>query len=312
VPALLVSETAQAAVRALLLAGIMLVVGAVLFMARIAPLFDVGSSVNSTVASTAVSAVRRRALHMLRLAVTLVAIALAWRLVQQAAAFADAPSEWTSTVSLVLLQTSWGTGWLVQGAGLVLVAVASGASTRRAGAAWLPLGIGVLALAASPALSGHAIGAPRLVALAVAADTLHVLGAGAWLGTLLVIVVAALPAVSSAAPGTLLAMLDRFSPLALASAGAVVLSGAFASWLHLGALDALWTSPYGRTLLVKLGIVACVAALGAYNWRVVTPRLRATGEGAALRRSALVELSLALLLVVVTALLVATPLPAEM
>jgi len=303
---LLVSETAQAVVRALLLAGIMIVVGATLFAARIVPLFDGPSAPD----------VRRRALRALRLAATLVALALAWRLVQQAAAFADSPAQWMSTVSLVVLRTTWGTGWLVQGAGLVLVLAASGAiaqaPARRSRVAWLPLVVGVVTLAASPALSGHAIGAPRLAALAVVADALHVLGAGAWLGTLLVIVVAALPAVSSTPPGTLLAVLDRFSPLALACAATVALSGVFASWLHLETISALWGSPYGRTLLVKLGIVACVAALGAYNWRVVTPRLRATNDSGSLRRSALVELALAALLVAVTAVLVATPLPAEM
>lgn len=301
---LLVTEAAQAVVRTLLLAGIMMVVGAVSFAARIAPVFAVGSAAGS--------AVRQRAAQALRLAAGIVAVALVGRLIQQAAAFADTPAQWTSTVSVVLLQTTWGTGWLVQSAGLMLVAVASGATKRRSLAGWLPLVTGVLALAASPALSGHAIGAPRLVALAVAADTLHVLGAGAWLGTLLVIVGAALPAVSSAAPGTLSRILDRFSPLALASAGTIAVSGLFAAWLHLETLDALWGSTYGRTLLVKLGIVACVAALGAFNWRVVTPRVRATNDSAALRRSAVVELSLAALLVVVTALLVATPLPADL
>jgi putative copper export protein len=154
------------------------------------------------------------------------------------------------------------------------------------------------------------VGAPRLVPLAVAFDTLHVLGAGSWLGTLFVLVVAAFPAIGRGERTT--AILERFSPLALGSAALVAATGAFASWLHLERLSALWTTPYGRTLLLKLAILGGVAALGAYNWRVVTPRIRASGDGAALRRTALLELTLAAALIVVTAVLVATPLPAEM
>ncbi|MEP7382862.1 MAG: CopD family protein [Gemmatimonadota bacterium] len=300
----LVSAGAQAVARGLVLAGIMVVIGATLFLLRIAPLFA-GDS-------TQAQQVARRTRRLLRLACLVLALAAVWRLVQQSAAFADVPSAWPSMVLLVLTQMAWGTGWGVQMTGLLLAVLASGAATRRRGAI-VPLGIGALILATSPAMMGHAIGAPRLVPLVVFADTLHVLAAGGWLGTLLVVAVAALPLAShAAAPGRAIAILDRFSPIALTSAVLIALTGVFASWMHLETLGALWSSTYGRTLLVKLGILAGVAALGAYNWRVATPALQASGDTRAIRRSALVELTLAALLVAVTAVLVATPLPSEM
>ena len=54
----------------------------------------------------------------------------------------------------------------------------------------------VLALAFTPALSGHAVATS---ALAVVSDGLHVLSAGGWLGTLLLMVVAGLPLLAGTA-----------------------------------------------------------------------------------------------------------------
>lgn len=300
----LVSPPAQAIVRAFLFAGIMIVVGAWCVAVRIAPAFDGDRALAARV--------RVRARRALLLTASVLAAVLAARLVQQAAAFADTPAEWASQLSLVLTKTTWGTGWLVQGAALLLVALASPSAFRYVSPSRAPLGIGALALAVTPALSGHAVGAPRLAPLAVALDTLHVTAAGAWLGTLFVVLVAALPLVRNAAPGIGADLLTRFSSLALASGGVVAATGLFASWLHLETLSALWTTDYGLTLVLKLLVLAAVAALGAYNWRVVTPRVRATGDIGALRRSALAEVALAAALVAVTAVLVATPLPAEL
>lgn len=300
----LVSPAAQATVRALLLGGIMVVVGTWCFLLRIAPAFDGDAA--------AAAGVRARAHRVLLLAVSLLAVVLAWRLVQQAAAFADTPGQWASQLSLVLLGTTWGSGWILQCVALLLVAAGSRGAFRAVGPQRFTLGAGALALAVTPALSGHAVGAPRLAVVAVALDALHVTAAGGWLGTLLLLAVAALPAAGRDAPGIGAELLSRFSLLALASGGIVAVTGLFASWLHLESLPALWTTSYGLALVRKLVILAGVAALGAYNWRVVTPRVRATGDVGALRRSALVELALAVVLVALTAVLVATPLPAEL
>lgn len=301
--AALVSGGAEAIARALSLGGIMAVIGATLFLLRVAPLYA-GDS-------TPALQVARRTRRLLRVACFLIAVAAFWRLVQQSAAFADSPAEWRSMVSLVLFRMSWGTGWGIQVAGLLFAVLSSGVATRRRGAL-VPLGVGAMLLALSPSLMGHAIGAPRLVAEAVLADTVHVMAAGAWLGTLLAIAVAALPPGITSARGTVMALLDRFSPIALVSALLIAATGLFAAWLHLETLGALWSSVYGRTLMLKLGILAGVAGTGAYNWRIATPRLRASGDVQALRRSAFVELALAVALVGVTAVLVATPLPGEM
>ena len=300
----LVAPAAQGIVRALLFAGIMVVVGGWCFALRVVPVFDRDERGSAQV--------RARASRTLLLAVGALAMLFAWRLVQQAAAFADTPSAWATEAPRVITQTTWGTGWLLQGAALLLVALAApGALGGNTRGTWT-LGAGALALAATPALAGHPVGAPRLAPLAVALDAMHVTAAGAWLGTLFIIVVAALPVARGTTTGLATELLARFSSLALASGGVVALTGLFASWLHLESLSALWSSDYGLALVRKLVVLVGVAALGGYNWRVVTPRVRATGDLAALRRSAVAELTLAAILVALTAVLVATPLPAEM
>jgi copper transport protein len=69
--------------------------------------------------------------------------------------------------------------------------------------------------------------------------------------------------------------LRRFSALAGVCLVAVIATGMFNAWMQLGALDALWTSTYGRILLAKVLLVLTVASLGAANRFWQLPGLRA-------------------------------------
>src|ERR1035437_959884 len=146
-------------------------------------------------------------------------------------------------------------------------------------------------------------------------NPLHGASAALWLGTLFVIVVAALPVimkepVTRATLGSLVAgLMARFSPLALFSAGFVGLSGLLTSWLHLKYFAALWTTPYGRVLIIKLVFVACILVMGALNWRRVLPKLGTVEGAGTLRRASWWELVFTLIVLVVTAVLVSMPRP---
>jgi putative copper export protein len=98
-------------------------------------------------------------------------------------------------------------------------------------------------------------------------------------------------------------LVNAFSPIALLSAALVVASGAIASWLHLESLSALWTTAYGRVLLIKLVLVAFTLTLGAYNFRTVQPQLVKEEGAARLRKSAVLELGVGALILVVTGFL---------
>jgi copper transport protein len=96
---------------------------------------------------------------------------------------------------------------------------------------------------------------------------------------------------------------NSFSPLALASAAIVVVSGLIASWVHLEHLSALWQTTYGQLLLAKLFLVAITFTIGAYNFRRVQPQLVHEVGSARLRRSATIELSVGFLILLVTGFL---------
>lgn len=248
-------------------------------------------------------------------AVVVLTAALVLRLYAQSAALngpADALA--TERLGILLRGHAWGWGWLLQAAGTT-VALAGLLLARRGGSGWTLAGLGALALAFTPSLSGHAVAQADRAGLAVLADGLHVLGAGGWLGSLLLVVVVGVPAVLAGPEGrrgpALAALVNAFSPTALGFAGLVVATGLVSSWIHLGELGALRESVYGRTLLLKLALLSVVFATGAYNWLRVRPALGSASAAGRLRRSATIELAVGVLVLAVTAVLVATPPPME-
>ncbi|HXY30344.1 MAG TPA: CopD family protein [Gemmatimonadaceae bacterium] len=216
-------------------------------------------------------------------------------------------------LATIVFRTLWGRAWLLGavGAATLLAAAAARGARRR----WLVAAAALATVALSLALSGHAGGAPEHAPVLVLADALHVLAMGCWLGTLFVLVAAATPLVMGSASAervpTVAALINAFSPFALASGSVILLTGVLAAWAHLPSFGSLLTSDYGRVLLLKLGVLAVLAFVGAFNWLVMRPRLADDASVAAIRRSALVELVLAAIVLGVAAVLVGTS-PPEM
>lgn len=190
------------------------------------------------------------------------------------------------------------------------------APTSTHGLGWSLAALGAVALAFAPGLSGHAASVPRLTTLAILADGVHVLGAGGWLGSLLVVVAVGIPAALRLPKGVrgraVASLVNAFSPTALVFAALVVATGAFAAWLHLGSVPALWESAYGRTLLLKLAVLSVVFGTGAYNWLKVKPTLGDEIAAGRLRRSATLELAVGIVVLGITAVLVAVGPPSGM
>ena len=219
----------------------------------------------------------------------------------------------------MLTRTIWGHAWLLEIIA-VIVAVIGLRTARREPASttgWGIATVAVIALALVPALSGHAVATPEQAPIAVVADALHILGAGAWLGSLAVILFAGLPVMmrESAAGRTsaLSAVVNAFSSFALGCAALVVFTGVIAARYHLGSWAAFTTTSYGETLLVKLGVVFVLLCIGAWNWRRVRPSL-ARGERQdvlRIRGTAGTETGVAIIVLFVTAILVALPTPVD-
>jgi putative copper export protein len=121
---------------------------------------------------------------------------------------------------------------------------------------------------------------------------------------------AALKTPDNVRPGARVAILiNKFSPLALTCGASVVATGLGASVIRLPRLDALWTTPYGVVLLLKLVFVVFLFGAGAWNWRRMKPRLTGDDAIAPLRSSAWLELVLTMIVLGLTAILVVTELP---
>jgi copper transport protein len=217
-------------------------------------------------------------------------------------------------ITTLLRQTIWGWGWILQAGGALLVGIGFLMARRGSGAGWGLAGVAAVLLAISPALSGHAATITgALGTAAVAADALHVLSAGSWLGTLLILLLAGIPAAYAMGPArrgpAVAALVGAFSPVALLSAGLLIVTGVFATLVHSGSLPALLSSRYGTLLIIKLGLFLLVIGAGAYNFLRLKPSLGNDDGTRRLRRSAGVELAFGAGILVVTSLLVATARP---
>jgi putative copper export protein len=73
--------------------------------------------------------------------------------------------------------------------------------------------------------------------------------------------------------------------------------------VHLERFAALWLTAYGQVLLLKLALVATTVVIGAYNFRRVQPQLVQQEGAARLQRSTAIELSVGLLILLVTGFL---------
>lgn len=165
---------------------------------------------------------------------------------------------------------------------------------------WSAAAITVFVLALGPALSGHAAAADPLLPAQVAAVA-HVLGAGAWIGTLFHLWRIA----RKASEATLKHLLAAFHSVALGGAAIVVLSGAYQVWSIVETPSQVWTTWWGRILLLKLAALGVVAWLGYRHWKGADAQV-AVGDRAVLRESMKRELWVALAVLALTGALTTT------
>jgi copper transport protein len=312
-PAFGPESAGYAAIRGLLFVSMLALVGALALPLAILP---VTARRGPELAAALRPGIERGAARLgMAAAAALLVAALARLWAQSASLFGPAEALQPARIGTTLALQPWATGWWLQVAAVVLAVAGFALAMRGARGGWALAGMGGVAAAVTPALSGHAVASPGMAWLAIPADALHVLAAGGWLGGLLALVVVGLPAARrlerERRGAAVSALVQGFSPVALGLAAVLVTTGLVAAWLHLGDVTALWNSAYGRTLLLKLGLVAGVVLAGAHNFLRVRPALGDETGTRRLRWSAAVELLLALLVIGVTAVLVAIPPPAR-
>lgn len=232
-------------------------------------------------------------------------VALAGVFARQLQEFRDPFVPWREDAHLLLTGTAWGATWLTAAAASLLLVAAFWAAGRSRGWGWWAATVLGLGVGAFPAFTGHA-NAGELRGLTLAADTLHVWGAGGWMGGLLVVLALEARRRRAGDASLLPLLVPGFSRLARLCVGVLAATGVFASWVHLDGWGGLVTTTYGRLLAVKLVGVGGVLVLGAVNLRRWTPLLGGEEGQAGMRRTARWELALGGLVLLITALLVRT------
>jgi len=198
-----------------------------------------------------------------------VASGLAWWLLLAAniagSSVGDALADGTAWT--LLTDTQFGWDWLARAAGFLLIAILIWRKPRaREGVLLIALSV---ALTGSLAWSGHGAattGANGVIHLA--ADILHLITAGLWLGGLLPFAMLLMTR-----PETAPETARRFSALATACVLVLVASGIVNAAMTLDAIDALTGTVYGRLLLAKVALFALMLAFAGVNRVVLTPRL---------------------------------------
>jgi putative copper resistance protein D len=218
------------------------------------------------------------------------------------------------TIWIVLSRTQFGFVWAMRlGFGIMLAACLL---PRRKGAAIWPgvwaalLAGGYLGLLAFAGHGEEGLGLERNVHLA--ADFLHLIAAGLWLGGLVPLALlltylrrfreeAWVKAASDAA--------SRFSTLGILAVGILLISGTINASFLIGGIQSLTDTFYGRLLLLKIALFAAMVLLAGINRQYFLPRL--CGDAGIdqclmiqrLVRSTLAEMSLGLGIILIVGIL---------
>jgi putative copper export protein len=278
-----------------------------------APFFFRARGVHATHPELETELTRRAARIGFGAAVALVLLAML-RLYLQARTLNDPSEPLTVEFLKAVLGTGWGSGWKRQAIPGLLGILAFAAARAGSRMGWLFALAACLGIGLTAGMTGHANTA-RSGPGGWLLDAGHVLAGALWLGGLGVLFIAGLGACrllpASERPALLRLLVADFSRRALFLAPLTVGLGA---WLAARYLSWRWPlqlaqSGYGWVLAGKLVALGGAGVLGAYNWRITQPRLRDAGGETRLRRCSALELLFGVILLALTAVLVALPLP---
>lgn len=184
---------------------------------------------------------------------------------------------------------------------------------RRDENPWVLLPASVLLLTQS--LISHSAAEQEWIA-PVVADWLHFVFASVWLGGVAVLAVCApILATNHDSLYSLGAVIARFSPWAMFSVFAIVLTGIVQSAGFVGSFEALFNTAYGRALLIKIALLAVLVAFGAFHQQVIAPWLqpwrrdaeRASHAGRRFRASIMAEMGVSVLMFLAVGILTSLP-----
>ena len=163
---------------------------------------------------------------------------------------------------------------------------------------------GIAMLVASHLFDGHTVSKGNW-ALTGLLSLVHVGAAAVWVGGVVMLAAVLWHRTRQRRPLGALQLAVRFSVLATVALVAVALAGLGLAIVVLDSVSELWTTSWGRLLMLKTALVGIAACGGAYNHKVLIPEL-ANNEALSprFRRAVTIEAIALVLVLVVTALLV--------
>jgi copper resistance protein D len=166
-------------------------------------------------------------------------------------------------------------------------------------------------LLGSLAWSGHAGASPGFAGTVhLMSDVLHLIAVGAWIGALPPLIMLLSCALQPASRGlkdaaTFAAV--RFSAMGILSVGTLAATGLVNTLNLAGSAAALVDTDYGRLLLVKISLFVALVGVAAVNRFRLLPRLPAAEAVHRLRRNALVEVGLGVIIIAIVGALGTMP-----
>jgi copper transport protein len=169
--------------------------------------------------------------------------------------------------------------------------------------------VGALLLVVSESFIGHTASVePR--ALVLVSDAVHMLAAAVWVAGVWLLAWTFWQRTRRGEPLDARLVATRFSITATWALVAVAISGTALGWVILGSPGRLFTTEFGRMLLIKVALVAVIGAIGLHNRRTLLPALEQPGIDVRFYRAIIIESALFVAVLVATALLVvANPVP---
>ena len=169
------------------------------------------------------------------------------------------------------------------------------------------------------ALTSHAQAVANAPELALVNDWLHLTVAGVWVGGLIALAVAVVPALGSRLKPSADTrredfernqqfgpMVAGFSRVALISAVGLVVTGFYQALVHVGSLDNALATDYGRALIVKTALFAAALLLAGFHRWLLLPLLGQPAKAATTRARRFMSRTLPLEALLVVGVLAAT------
>jgi copper transport protein len=195
-----------------------------------------------------------------------------------------------------LARTSAGRPFLLEAGVLVVLGLLVVLLFRRPDRRWW-WGLGIVGPVALfvHAMSGHADNPSRWRWFNLGVEWVHLMAVAIWIGGLVWLFVGIRSRTASGGSDEeRRAGIVRFSTMAAVALGLVAASGLGRALNELNGLHSLWSTSFGKTLLVKIGLFGLLLAFGAVNHYLIVPRIRSGDAGATtLARSVRVELGVA-------------------